>query len=166
MLRRACGSLCMLLAHPSDCASRCWERACGSAWTGACAYVHALPPPCATACAATQPLSSAPLPPSPISLVYDTKGRFVVHRITREEAGHKLCKVRRMQFGKGGIPYIGTHDGRTIRYPDPGALLHACTSTCCSPCFCVHTNGLSNGPVPLHLALFLLPCPFALPDMR
>jgi small subunit ribosomal protein S4e len=24
-----------------------------------------------------------------------------------------------MQFGKGGIPYIGTHDGRTIRYPDP-----------------------------------------------
>lgn len=28
-------------------------------------------------------------------------------------------QVRRMQFGKGGIPYIGTHDGRTIRYPDP-----------------------------------------------
>lgn len=24
-----------------------------------------------------------------------------------------------MQFGKGGIPYIATHDGRTIRYPDP-----------------------------------------------
>jgi hypothetical protein len=21
--------------------------------------------------------------------------------------------------GKGGIPYIATHDGRTIRYPDP-----------------------------------------------
>jgi len=26
-------------------------------------------------------------------LVYDTKGRFVVHRISREEAGYKLCKV-------------------------------------------------------------------------
>eukprot|EP00882_Tetradesmus_deserticola_P033191 GHRQ01037891.1.p2 GENE.GHRQ01037891.1~~GHRQ01037891.1.p2 ORF type:complete len:201 (-),score=92.04 GHRQ01037891.1:217-819(-) len=52
-------------------------------------------------------------------LVYDTKGRFVVHRITPEEASYKLCKVRRMQFGKGGIPYIGTHDGRTLRYPDP-----------------------------------------------
>jgi hypothetical protein len=26
-------------------------------------------------------------------LVYDTKGRFVVHRITREEASYKLCKV-------------------------------------------------------------------------
>lgn len=52
-------------------------------------------------------------------LVYDTKGRFVVHRITRDEAAYKLCKVKRMQFGKGGIPYIATHDGRTIRYPDP-----------------------------------------------
>lgn len=27
-------------------------------------------------------------------LVYDTKGRFVVHRITKEEAAYKLCKVR------------------------------------------------------------------------
>jgi len=24
-----------------------------------------------------------------------------------------------MQFGKGGVPYIATHDGRTVRYPDP-----------------------------------------------
>lgn len=52
-------------------------------------------------------------------LVYDAKGRFVVHRITAEEAAYKLCKVRKVQFGKGGIPYIATHDGRTIRYPDP-----------------------------------------------
>lgn len=22
-------------------------------------------------------------------------------------------------MGKGGVPYIATHDGRTIRYPDP-----------------------------------------------
>lgn len=55
----------------------------------------------------------------PRRLVFDTKGRFVVHRITPEEASYKLCKVRRMQFGKGGIPYIATHDGRTLRYPDP-----------------------------------------------
>jgi small subunit ribosomal protein S4e len=52
-------------------------------------------------------------------LVYDTKGRFVVHRITPEEATYKLVKVRRQQVGKGGVPYIATHDGRTIRYPDP-----------------------------------------------
>jgi len=52
-------------------------------------------------------------------LVYDSKGRFVVHRISKEEASYKLCKVRRMQFGKGGIPYVSTHDARTVRYPDP-----------------------------------------------
>ena len=51
--------------------------------------------------------------------MYDAKGRFVVHRITKEEASYKLCKVKRLAFGKGGIPHIGTHDGRTVRYPDP-----------------------------------------------
>ncbi len=52
-------------------------------------------------------------------LVYDTKGRFVVHRISKDEAAYKLCKVKRLEFGKGGVPYIVTHDARTIRYPDP-----------------------------------------------
>jgi len=52
-------------------------------------------------------------------LLYDVKGRFIVHRITAEEAKYKLCKVRRVQAGLKGIPYIVTHDGRTIRYPDP-----------------------------------------------
>jgi hypothetical protein len=37
----------------------------------------------------------------------------------QEEAAYKLLKVVRQQFGKGGVPYIATHDGRTIRYPDP-----------------------------------------------
>ena len=37
-------------------------------------------------------------------LVYDTKGRFTVHRITTEEAEYKLAKVKRVQLGKGGIP--------------------------------------------------------------
>ncbi|VVB14607.1 unnamed protein product [Arabis nemorensis] len=31
----------------------------------------------------------------------------------------KLCKVRSIQFGQKGIPYLNTYDGRTIRYPDP-----------------------------------------------
>jgi len=52
-------------------------------------------------------------------LIYDTKGRFTVHRITGEEAEYKLGKVKRVQLGKGGIPYLVTHDARTIRYPDP-----------------------------------------------
>jgi small subunit ribosomal protein S4e len=52
-------------------------------------------------------------------LVYDTKGRFTVHRIQNEEAEYKLGKVKRVQLGRGGIPFLVTHDARTIRYPDP-----------------------------------------------
>ncbi|KAI5818707.1 putative 40S ribosomal protein S4 [Pyronema omphalodes] len=52
-------------------------------------------------------------------LIYDTKGRFTIHRITDTEATYKLCKVKRVQLGKKGIPYLVTHDARTIRYPDP-----------------------------------------------
>ena len=46
-------------------------------------------------------------------LVYDTKGRFTVHRITSEEAEYKLGKVKRVQLGRGGIPFLVTHDART-----------------------------------------------------
>jgi len=66
-------------------------------------------------------------------LLYDTKGRFVLHRITPKEAGFKLCRVTQVSVGSkasigrnpfqhgraAAIPYIVTHDGRTIRYPDP-----------------------------------------------
>ncbi|GAB6032539.1 40S ribosomal protein S4 [Chamberlinius hualienensis] len=52
-------------------------------------------------------------------LLYDVKGRFIVHRISAEEAKYKLCKVKRVQVGPRGIPFLVTHDGRTIRYPDP-----------------------------------------------
>ncbi|CAI9259733.1 unnamed protein product [Lactuca saligna] len=52
-------------------------------------------------------------------LLYDTKGRFRLHSVRDEEAKFKLCKVRSVQFGSKGIPYINTYDGRTIRYPDP-----------------------------------------------
>jgi small subunit ribosomal protein S4e len=52
-------------------------------------------------------------------LLYDTQGRFVLHRITPEEGKYKLLKVRKLSIGTKGVPYITTHDGRTIRYPDP-----------------------------------------------
>lgn len=52
-------------------------------------------------------------------LLYDVKGRFTIHRITAEEAQYKLAKVKRVQLGPRGVPYLVTHDGRTIRYPDP-----------------------------------------------
>merc|ERR1712225_220456 len=49
-------------------------------------------------------------------LLYDVKGRFAIHRISEEEATYKVLKV---QLGAKGVPFIVTHDGRTIRYPDP-----------------------------------------------
>lgn len=52
-------------------------------------------------------------------LIYDTKGRYVLHRINDEEKKFKLCKVKRAELTKKKIPYVVTHDGRTIRYPDP-----------------------------------------------
>lgn len=52
-------------------------------------------------------------------LIYDTKGRYSIHRITPEEAKYKLCRVRKTLMGPKGVPFIVTHDGRTIRYPDP-----------------------------------------------
>jgi len=52
-------------------------------------------------------------------LLLDTKGRFVLQRISVEEATWKLCRVTKVFFGPKGVPSIVTHDGRTIRYPDP-----------------------------------------------
>lgn len=52
-------------------------------------------------------------------IMYDVKGRFHMHRISAEEANYKLCKVRTVQAGQRAIPYATTHDGRTIRYPNP-----------------------------------------------
>merc|ERR1719197_873251 len=52
-------------------------------------------------------------------LLYDVRGRFAIHRVGAEEAKYKLCRVRALEMGKNKVPYIITHDGRTIRYPDP-----------------------------------------------
>jgi len=52
-------------------------------------------------------------------ILYDIKGRFQPVRIDAKEAGFKLCKIKRKVTGKNKVPYIVTHDGRTIRYPHP-----------------------------------------------
>jgi small subunit ribosomal protein S4e len=71
-------------------------------------------------------------------VIYDEKGRFVLHRIGAEEAKYKLCRVLRVSKAKKAtigrnpfmtgqaatIPFIVTHDGRTIRYPDPKCKVH------------------------------------------
>ena len=57
-------------------------------------------------------------------LVYDVKGRFTIHRISKEEAQYKLCKVRKTELGAKGVPLLVTHDGRTICFPDPLIKAH------------------------------------------
>jgi small subunit ribosomal protein S4e len=52
-------------------------------------------------------------------ILYDVKGRFQAHKIDSKEAGFKLCKVLRKAMGPNKVPYIVTHDGRTIRFPHP-----------------------------------------------
>jgi len=52
-------------------------------------------------------------------LIFNVKGRFVIQPISAEEAKFKLGKVKRVQTGQKNVPFLVTHDGRTIRYPDP-----------------------------------------------
>ncbi len=52
-------------------------------------------------------------------LLYDVKGRYVLVRLSREEAQYKLCRVNKIYVGANKVPCAVTHDGRTIRYPDP-----------------------------------------------
>jgi len=80
-----------------------------------------------------QDVISIPKTDETFRLLYDVKGRFVLHRITVEEGGYKLCRVQKFSKAKkasigrnpfhtgqqGAIPYIVTHDGRTIRFADP-----------------------------------------------
>ena len=52
-------------------------------------------------------------------MLYDTKGRFVLHSLTPEEKGFKLLKIVGEGTQSKGVPYVVSHDGRTLRYPDP-----------------------------------------------
>jgi len=52
-------------------------------------------------------------------VMYDVKGRFVLQKITEEAAQFKLCKVTKVCTATNGVPVLNTHDGRTLRYPDP-----------------------------------------------
>ena len=48
-------------------------------------------------------------------LLYDTKGRYVLHRIDEAEASIKLGRVVRAEKSAKGVPVVVTHDGRTFR---------------------------------------------------
>jgi len=57
-------------------------------------------------------------------MLVDTKGRFIPHKIDSKEAGFKLCKVLQKKIGKSKVPYIVTHDGRTLRFPHPDICIN------------------------------------------
>lgn len=59
-------------------------------------------------------------------MLYDVKGRFQPHAIDAKEAGFKLCKVVQKKIGKNKVPYVVTHDGRTIRFPHPDIKINDC----------------------------------------
>lgn len=52
-------------------------------------------------------------------LMYDTKGRFVLHSVPAIEAQFKLARIVDLSTTSKAIPYAVTSDGRTLRYPDP-----------------------------------------------
>jgi small subunit ribosomal protein S4e len=52
-------------------------------------------------------------------VVYDHKGRFSLVPIKAEDTKMKLCKVKNVRTETHRVPALCTHDGRTIRYPDP-----------------------------------------------
>jgi small subunit ribosomal protein S4e len=52
-------------------------------------------------------------------MLYDVKGRFTLVPIKEAESKFKLLKVKTRAVGPNKIPYIVTHDGRTIRFPHP-----------------------------------------------
>merc|ERR1712224_507450 len=54
-----------------------------------------------------------------MGIMYDVKGRFQASPHRCKDAKTKLCKVVKQAYTRKGIPYIVTHDGRTIRYHDP-----------------------------------------------
>jgi small subunit ribosomal protein S4e len=57
-------------------------------------------------------------------VLYDVKGRFVLKTLKPEEAKFKLCRIKGKMVGPNKIPYIITHDGRSIRFPHPDIATH------------------------------------------
>lgn len=57
-------------------------------------------------------------------ILIDVKGRFQPHKIDAKEATFKLCKIVNKATGKNKVPYIVTHDGRTLRFPHPDVKIN------------------------------------------
>lgn len=52
-------------------------------------------------------------------ILFDMKKRFFLKKISPEESKFKLWKVFKKVVGANKVPYLVTHDGRTIKYFHP-----------------------------------------------
>lgn len=52
-------------------------------------------------------------------LLYDIKGRFVLTKVKDAESKYKLLKIKTKAVGPNKVPYVVSHDARTIRFPNP-----------------------------------------------
>jgi small subunit ribosomal protein S4e len=57
-------------------------------------------------------------------MLYDAKGRFQLNKITEAESQTKLCRVKKIAYAPNRTPFLSTHDGRTIRFPDPNVRIN------------------------------------------
>jgi len=57
-------------------------------------------------------------------VLYDSKGRFTLTKISEAESQTKLCRVKNVAYAPGRTPFLSTHDGRTIRFPDPNVRIN------------------------------------------
>jgi len=57
-------------------------------------------------------------------VLYNCKGRFVFTKLKKNEAKFKLCRIQKKAIGPNKVCYYVTHDGRTLRYIDPGVEMN------------------------------------------
>ena len=59
-------------------------------------------------------------------IMYDVKGRFKLVDVNtdKKEQNYKLCRIVKKSVGPNKIPYLVTHDGRTLRFADENIGVH------------------------------------------
>lgn len=59
-------------------------------------------------------------------IMYDAKGRFklVDVDVDKNEQNYKICRIVKKSVGPNKIPYLVTHDGRTLRFVDENVGVH------------------------------------------
>lgn len=59
-------------------------------------------------------------------IMYDVKGRFklVDVDVDKNEQNYKICRIVKKSVGPNKIPYLVTHDGRTLRFIDENVGVH------------------------------------------